>query len=77
MGILPGSGPLGSGPTGPGSGFSVMPKSGLPDLKGFVSSSIPCTCRLLAGLCLSPFSWAMKMATTKANQETTRARLAG
>ena len=25
MGILPGSGPLGSGPTGPGSGFSVMP----------------------------------------------------
>ena len=26
MGILPGSGPLGSGPTGPGSGFSVMPK---------------------------------------------------
>ena len=27
MGILPGSGPLGSGPTGPGSGFSVMPKT--------------------------------------------------
>ena len=26
MGILPGSGPLGSGPTGPGSGFSVMPR---------------------------------------------------
>ena len=25
MGILPGSGPLWSGPTGPGSGFSVMP----------------------------------------------------
>ena len=25
MGILPGSGPLGSGPTGPESGFSVMP----------------------------------------------------
>ena len=25
MGILPGSGPLGSGPTGPGSSFSVMP----------------------------------------------------
>ena len=25
MGILPGSGPLVSGPTGPGSGFSVMP----------------------------------------------------
>ena len=25
MGILQGSGPLGSGPTGPGSGFSVMP----------------------------------------------------
>ena len=46
-------------------------------LKGSVSSSIPCTCRLLAGLCLSPFSWAMKMATTKANQETTRARHAG
>ena len=30
MGILQGSGPLGSGPTGPGSGFSVMP--GRPDL---------------------------------------------
>ena len=28
MGILPGSGPLGSGPTGPGSGFSVMPFMG-------------------------------------------------
>ena len=42
-------------------------------LKGFVSSSIPCTCRLLADLCLSPFSWAMKMATTKASQGTTRA----
>ena len=27
MDILPGSGPLGSGPTGPGSGFSVMPAS--------------------------------------------------
>ena len=26
MDILPGSGPLGSGPTGPGSGFSVMPQ---------------------------------------------------
>ena len=26
MGILPGSGPLGSGPTCPGSGFSVMPR---------------------------------------------------
>ena len=25
MGIYRGSGPLGSGPTGPGSGFSVMP----------------------------------------------------
>ena len=25
MGVLQGSGPLGSGPTGPGSGFSVMP----------------------------------------------------
>ena len=25
MGILPGSGPSGSGPAGPGSGFSVMP----------------------------------------------------
>ena len=25
MGIHRGSGPLGSGPTGPGSGFSVMP----------------------------------------------------
>ena len=47
------------------------------EIKGSVSSSIPCTCRLLVGLCLSPFSWAMKMATTKANQETTRARHAG
>ena len=46
-------------------------------LKGSVSSSMPCTCRLLANLCLSPFSWAMKMATTKANQEATRARHAG
>ena len=45
-------------------------------IKG-LSSSIPCTCRLLVGLCLSPFSWAMKMATTKANQETKRARHAG
>ena len=27
MGIHRGSGPLGSGPTGPGSGFSVMPFS--------------------------------------------------
>ena len=44
---------------------------------GSVSSSIPCTCRLLVGLCLSPFSWPMKMATTMANQETTRARHAG
>ena len=26
MGIHQGSGPLGSGPTGPGSGFSVMPR---------------------------------------------------
>ena len=26
MGIMSGSGPLGSGPTGPGSGFSVMPR---------------------------------------------------
>ena len=49
----------------------------LKDLKGSVSSSIPCTCRLLASLCLSPFLWAMKMATTKENQETTRARHAG
>ena len=32
MGILPGSGPLWSGPTGPGSGFSLMPKSKM--LKG-------------------------------------------
>ena len=47
------------------------------EVKGSVSSSIPCTCRLLAGLCLSPFSWAMKMATTKANQEATRTRHAG
>ena len=47
-------------------------------VKGSVSSSIPCTCRLLlANLCLPPFSWPMKMATTKGNQETTRARNAG
>ena len=46
-------------------------------LKGSVSSSITCTCRLLANLCLPPFSWPMKMATTKGNQETTRARTAG
>ena len=45
--------------------------------KGSVSSSIPCTYRLLIGLCLSPFSWPMKMVTTKANQEMTRARHAG
>ena len=45
MGILSGPGPLGSGPTGPGSGFCVM-----------------------------AFSWPVKMATTKANQETTSAR---
>ena len=46
-------------------------------VKGSVSSSIPCTRRLLVGLCLSPFSWPMKMGTTMANQETTRARHAG
>ena len=46
-------------------------------VKGSVSSSIPCTCGLLVGFCLSPFSWAMKMATTKAIQEATRARHAG
>ena len=34
-------------------------------IKGSVSSSMPCTCRLLVCLCLSPFSWAMKMATNK------------
>ena len=33
------------------------------------SSSIPCTCRLLVGLCLSPFSRAMKMAKTHENGE--------
>ena len=48
MDIHQGSGPFGSGPTGPGSGFSVM-----------------------------PFSWPMKMATTKADQKTSRARNAG
>ena len=52
--------------------FSLMEK-----VKGSVSSSIPCTCRYLTGLCLSPFSWPMKMATTKEKQETTRARHAG
>ena len=45
--------------------------------KASVSSSTPCMCRLVVGLCLSPFSWPMKMATTKANQETTRAKYAG
>ena len=46
--------------------------------KGSVSSSSPCTCCLLVGLCLSPFSWAMKTATTKANQKRTiHARNAG
>ena len=50
----------------------------IPGFIGSVSSSIPCTCRLLlANLCLPPFSWPMKMATTKGNQETTRARNAG
>ena len=44
------------------------------NFKRSVSSSIPYTCSLLVGLCLSPFSWPMEMATTKANQETTRAR---
>ena len=48
-----------------------------PTLKGSISSSIPCTCRYLTGLCLSPFSWPMKMATTKEKQETIRARHAG
>ena len=33
MSILPGSGPLGSGPTGPGSGFFVMVWGALPDTK--------------------------------------------
>ena len=47
------------------------------NFKGSVSSSIPCTCRYLTGLCLSPFSWPMKMATTKEKQEMTRARHAG
>ena len=42
-----------------------------------VSSSIPCTCRLLANLCSSPFSWPMNMVPTKANQEMIRARHAG
>ena len=32
-------------------------------IKGPVSFSMPCTCCLLVGLCLSPFSWAVKMAT--------------
>ena len=32
MRILSGSGPLGSSPTGPGSGFSVMPIKTAPEL---------------------------------------------
>ena len=56
---------------------SMYEKSLLFEVKGPVSSSIPCMCRLLADLCLSPFSWPMKMVITKANQETTHAWNAG
>ena len=56
---------------------SMMSTTDDSHIKGSVSTSMPCTCRLSANLCLSPFSWPMKMATTKANQETTRARHAG
>ena len=35
MGIHWGSGPLGSGPTGPGSGFSVMPNAHSLDFRQF------------------------------------------
>ena len=47
------------------------------DIKGSVSSRMPCTCRLLDGLCFRRFHWPMKMATTKANEETERARNSG
>ena len=40
MDILPGSGPLGSGPTGPGSGFSVMPKIAGLDYDVFLSANV-------------------------------------
>ena len=52
----------------------ILFNSALKKLKGSVSSSMRCTFRLLVVLCLSPFSWAMIMAITKANQETTHAR---
>ena len=45
--------------------------------EGPVSSSIPCKFRLLVGLCMSPFSSTMKIATTKVNQEMARAKDAG
>ena len=35
------------------------------EIKESVSSSIPCTCHILVGLCLSPFSWPLKKATNK------------
>ena len=47
------------------------------EVKGSLSSRMPCTCHLLACLCSSPFSWTMKMAATEANKETTRARHPG
>ena len=43
-------------------------------VKGSYSTSMPCRRQLLVGICCRPFLWAMKMATAKANQETTRAR---
>ena len=46
-------------------------------IKGSVSSSMPCTCRLLICLCCRHFHGPWKWRQTKASQETTRARNAG
>ena len=45
--------------------------------KFYMECTLACMCLLLAGLCLLSFSWPMKAATTKANQEIARARHAG
>ena len=58
-------------------------KSLIDRIKGYVSSSIPFTCRNVVGfrcryfhgLSLSLLSWSMKIATTEATQETASARL--
>ena len=46
-------------------------------IKGSVSSSMPCTCRLLVCLCCPNFNGPWKWQWTKASQETTNARHAG